>query len=649
MDGGTPKEGATSSAAQDDPELAEFTAALTSSHPEAFRSTVLWRAPVAQFDAKQQAPVFARDSWARWQREHRAGARFDVVAEADRRRRHSRAAIVRPLPDSWRPVHQQTPKELKLADPNVSTQCSSPPPAARSTPAMASVTPPARSPANDALTPTANSSITPQHISTPRRATARLLDPLPITPRTYKRLSKLPAPDTYMEGVSLIANILDSHYRLRSLQEDEVRHRRSVAYVTGKRLAALNRECASGRQEHLSAFLRLMQRVQTTERGPMDLVQVAQWFDGFVGCAMLGTPPDSAAIAETNSVESAFLGLSNSDTIDAEHPPTWLEYLMSPLRQPDSPAARALKEAERTEVLLPISALRTACTLRSIPLITKSTWDGHNTETTFLECLHRQLPNARHHLDNAVLQLMQAGVIPTPRWVVGLYEAHTFGLSLEPAAQTSQPRRWQLASNVVHGALGLLHGNKDDQKNARRRSSVGDRGLRTPPSSSLGNRRQTVMQNATTASPDDSPSSSQLRNSPSPQTPSLAHRHDLELSIEGLMRLMKSIHLSSGGEGAGNASDDERLPVVSVEDTATLSASPSSSSGDHRGSTTGDPADVSGAVLPAGMVVVAAAAASPAVLALMRKYDVDGSGGLSWGEFLSCAWGDKALHQQGRW
>lgn len=622
----------TSKASRDDAGLAEFTAALTSSDPASFRSTSLWKAPVAQFEAKQQAPAFVRDSWARWHRENRAGAKYDAIAEADQRRKFSRAAVVRPIHDGCVGTRKRQQSSINLQQPSSTTAQQSP--IVRSA-VTASLTPLIRTPANDPLqhpeaTPTL-SCVTPQKdVPTLYKTNARLLDPIPITPRTYRRVAKLSAPDTFMEGVSLIANILDSHYRLRSLQEDEVRHRRSVAYVTGKRLDALKAECHSGRQEHLASFLRLMQRVQSSERGPLDIVQVAQWYDGFVGCALLSSPPDEAAQHESTAVEAAYLGLSVSDAIDADHPITWLEYLISPQRQPDSVAAKSMKSAVRTEVLLPISALRAACMMRSIPLITKSTWDGHHTESTFLECLHRQLPNARHHLDNAVVQLMQVGVMPRPRWIVELF--HTFTVGGAPLEALPHSKKWLLTSNVVHGALGMLHVKEDHQ---RRRSSVSTRGLRTPPSS-LGNRRSTIAQPHNSHSGEESPSST-LHSSPSPQTLSLHHKHgDQELTAEGLARMLKSVNTPDGAE------DESMNPVASTGESCLLSVEEvnEDSSG---GNDVGD--ELSGGVLSPLLV----ASAPPAVMALVRKYDVDGSGGLSCGEFLACAWSEKSLRAQGRW
>jgi hypothetical protein len=609
-----------SSASRDDSGLAEFTAALTSPDPGAFRSTALWSAPVAQFEAKQKAPLFVRDSWARWHRQNRAEARYEAIAEADKRRRFGRAAIVRPIRDGCvgtrkLPTSGGAPS-APLLGPN-NTTCAQPSP-----------TPPTRTPTIDTLqhpdTSPAHSSISPQRdLPTPRRATARLLDPIPITPKTYRRIAKLPAPDTFMEGVALIANILDSHYRLKSLQDDEGRHRRSVAYVTGRRLDALKAECQSGRNENLSSFLRLMQRVQTSERGPLDVVQVAQWFDGFVGCAMLSTPVDGAAQAESASVEGAYLGLSATNVVDADHPITWTDYLVSPLREADSAAARALQNAERSEVLLPISALRTACTMRSIPLITKSTWDGHSTESTFLECLHRQLPNARHHVDNAVVQLMQAGVMPHPRWLVDLHHTFTVG---SPIDTLPSSKKWLLTSNVVHGALGMLHVKEDTQ---RRRSSVSTRGMRTPPSS-LGKRPS--MPSHPHGDEADSPSMASLRPA-SPQT-SLQHKPiDLELTAEGLSRMLRSVNKTDGG-------GDSLSPSASAGESFLLSVEVADT-GAPDGSNTEEPG--------AGGVPIQATTVSPAAAALVRRFDVDGSGGLSRSEFLACAWADKSLRVQGRW
>jgi hypothetical protein len=603
-----------SSASRDDAGLAEFTAALTSPDPGAFRSTSLWSAPVAQFEAKQKAPLFVRDSWARWHRQNHAEARYDAIAEADQRRRFGRAAIVRPIRDGCVgsrkfPTSGNT-KLAPLLGPNNTTIAQSSP-----TPTIDTL-PPDISPAH--------SSISPQRdLPTPRRATARLLDPIPITPKTYRHIAKLPAPDTFKEGVALIANILDSHYRLKSLQDDESRHRRSVAYVTGRRLDALKAEYQSGRNENLSSFLRLMQRVQTSERGPLDVVQVAQWFDGFVGCAMLGTPVDGAAQAESAAVEGAYLGLSSTDAVDADHPITWTDYLASPLRQADSAAARALQSADRSEVLLPISALRTACTMRSIPLITKSTWDGHSTESTFLECLHRQLPNARHHLDNAVVQLMQAGVMPHPRWLVDLHHTFTVGSPIETLPSS---KKWLLTSNVVHGALGMLSVKGGTQ---RRRSSVSTRGMRTPPSS-LGKRPS--MPSHPHGDEADSPSIASLRPA-SPQT-SLQHKPiDLELSPEGLSRMLRSVNKTDGGGDSLSPSalaGESFLLSVEVTDTGVLDVS----NNEERG---------------AGGVPIQATTVSPAAAALVRRFDVDGSGGLSRSEFLACAWADKSLRVQGRW
>lgn len=519
---------------EDDEEIQRFVddiAHKATSSLASFHSLGSWQAVHREFERRQQSPLFEMVTIAQWRRNDRVKRNKGGMLLADKRRIDARASVVRSLPDEAvgrRPAGNRV-KYLAPLGHGTSPETEGPNDRMRVVPTitiahLSSVgkdrhnTFGKRSQTEDDETSYAQAPVSPTaSTSTKQRGRPRLV----VTPRTLSTIAASKKPETHADGIVLLSNILESHYRHRNNITDDLREKNSAAFKIAERRNKMASDLMQRRSEYLVAFLRFAQRVNMSEWGTVDESRLTTLYEGFYCLAKgIGKPTEGCGVVHDDECAAAYLSLASTAPNDDIVPfQTFLQssatashhsarqprggHSVVALQQPamfakdsDISAVQA-PTGEAPSPQLPIATgsimsgpnspltsrklhhlcimtrteevflrgedYKAACHEHAIPVALQLFARSEN--ISFLEIVKRILPNSKGTPD-VILQMMRRGVIPLPRWVRDTY-ADLIGLCaplVEGDHRSVSPSKGMGRRTISNVPGSVQHGHHPDSR-----------------------------------------------------------------------------------------------------------------------------------------------------------------------------------------